>query len=261
MNYINLKYRSLLLCIIAGLFFVSCRDGNNNQSREEVSIVVYAASSMTDVLTEISLLYTKLNKSNVQFNFASSGTLARQITQGGEADVFISANEEWVNYLDSLNYTREHYPRLVSNRLVLVAPKNNNLNEIEFINKEILDSIIGSDRLVLSNPSHVPAGKYTAQALSKMGFTLSEDRILKTKDVRAALRLIELGEFSAGIVYKTDAIRSKKVDILYVFPENAHDSIEYKIVRCSESIAAKDFIEFLNSEKVKLIWDKYGFNK
>lgn len=259
-NRILLIFINTIIFIIAAFALVSCNDIHKTKSTNNQSITIYAASSMTDVLSEIVDSFSKEFLVDVRFNFASSGTLASQIIQGAEADLFISANKKWTYYLDSLGLIKLIDSSFISNQLVLIAPKRKALKKLELINAEMLDSIIGNERLVISNPSHVPAGQYAAEVLSNIGFIVDGNNVLKTKDVRSTLMLIELGEFPLGIVYLTDAMRSKKVDILHLFSIDLHSPIEYNMSVCSNNPSSKEFVKFANSTKVKSIWHKFGFS-
>jgi len=247
----------------------SCSGGSNNkeQATEPVAdkekLMIFSAASLTDVLGEIVDSFEVKYNAEVQTNMASSGTLARQIAQGSETDVYISASKKWANYVDSIgSILPGSKTEVAKNDLVLIAPLESSL-AVEVIDSTLdLMPMIGEGRLSMGDPSHVPAGKYAKQSLDYYGwYSAVEPKMLPAKDVRSALMVVELGEAPLGIVYRTDALKSKKVKILATFPESSHKPIVYVSGVCKDKPLAKSFYEFLNSEDMVPIWAKYGFKK
>lgn len=249
---------------------VSCETGNKKEAKTETAvsekqhpIMVFAATSLTDVLSEIIDSFEVKHNIKVQTNMASSGTLARQIEQGGNPDVYISANKRWADYVDSLGFilpgTRT---TIAGNNLVLIAPQNCSL-QINAIDSTLdFVSLLGKGRLSMGDPAHVPAGKYAKQSLEYFGwYNMLAGKILPAKDVRSALMIVELEESPLGIIYRTDALKSSKVKILNTFPETSHKPIVYEGGICKDNTNAKAFFEYLHSNSTTTIWVKYGFIK
>lgn len=247
------------------LIITSCESNSktNSQSNENNTITVFAAASLTDVLSEIVDSFEVNYNTYVTINFASSGTLARQIEQGATADIYISANKRWANYIDSLHLlVADTKQAIANNQLVLIAPKTSTV-KIQSIDSNIdLTPILQNDRISMGDPLHVPAGKYAKQSLTYFGwYNDIEKYILPAKDVRSALMVVELEEAPLGIVYKTDALKSEKIKILNSFPVNSHKPIVYMAGLCRNNSMANSFLNYLNSEEMIVIWKKYGFTK
>jgi len=266
MNF-NIRRICLFLLIATSLnLFTSCNGGGkkSNESTAKdtpATLTVFAAASLTDVLSELVDTFEVKNKVSVTINMASSGTLARQIEQGGTPDIYISASKKWADYIDSLGFVIAPYKEVIAkNDLVLIAPKDSPLEPL-IIDKELnILSLLGSNRLSMGDPSHVPAGRYARQSLDYFGWykTLSE-KMLPAKDVRSALMVVEMGEAPLGIVYRTDAQKSGNVKIIGTFPGDSHKPIVYVSAIITDSSLAEKFFKFLKTDEAKPIWNKYGF--
>ena len=226
-------------------------------------IVVFAATSLTNVLNEIIDSFEVKYNIQVKINLASSGTLARQIEQGAAPDVYLSANKKWVKYIDSLGFVKQKLSKeIAQNKLVLIVPENSSLGTATVDSSLNLHSFLGTNLLSMGDPKHVPAGKYAKQALEYYGFyPLVKDKILPAKDVRTALMVVEMNEVPLGIVYSTDVKSSTKVRVIGSFPPESHKPIKYISTICNTKKAALLFHEFLNSEETLPIWTKFGFLK
>ena len=198
---------------------------------DDGKITVFAAASLTNALQDIAAAYKKEKNVEVVSSFASSSTLARQIEAGAPADLFISADQKWMDYaaekkaIDAA--TRE---TLLGNSLVVVAPKASAQADFT-INKEThWISLLNGGRLAVGDPEHVPAGIYAKEALQKLGAweTLSP-KLAPAEDVRGALALVERNEAPLGIVYGSDAVASKGVKVVATFPEDSHKKVEYPV--------------------------------
>ena len=262
----NLIHRIKIL-ILTGtiLMIVSCGNGSKSTDtdKKEQNIMVFAAASLTDVLSEIIDSFEVKYQVKIQTNMASSGTLARQIEQGGTPDVYISASKKWADYVDSIGGLLPGTKmQIVKNELALIAPQNSPVKVAEIDGSLDIISMLGNNRLSMGDPAHVPAGRYAKQALEYFGWwSQLENRILPGKDVRSALMVVEMGESPLGIVYRTDALKSKKVTILSTFPEQSHKPVVYVGGICKDNDAAKQFFAFLTGEETRGIWEKYGFKK
>jgi len=241
----------------------STESPGKDRSNTPATIMVFSAASLTNVLNEFIDSFAIQQDIVVKTNLASSGTLARQVSQGEPPDIFISASPRWANYIDSLNLFEGGSPQVVAyNQLVLIAPQNHHIPELNIDKSLDLASLLQENRLSMGDPSHVPAGKYALQALTHFHLYNSiKDKMLPAKDVRSALMVVEMEEAPLGIVYRTDAIKSEKVKILATFPPDAHQPIKYVAGICRYNPQSTAFIEFLNSKTARAIWIKHGFTK
>lgn len=230
----------------------------------ENEVVVFAAASTTNAITEIGDLYAGKGKGHIQTSFASSSTLAKQIASGAPADVYLSANTKWMDFLEEQNAI-DPASRfdLLGNRIVLIVPADSPVKAVTVNDKLDLAALLGSDgRLSMGDPDHVPAGIYGKKALENLGlWDQVKDRLAPMKDVRAALVLVERAETPLGLVYTTDAAISKKVRVAATFPQDSHPPIVYPVaaVAGGKLAAAKPFLEFLNSSEARAVFTKYGF--
>lgn len=227
-------------------------------------IVVFAAASTTDAINEIGELYAAGDMGRITTSFASSSTLAKQIVNGAPADVFVSADKQWMDYLEEKNaIDKAGRFDLLGNRIVLIAPKQSPIKTVAIRSGLALAPMLGSDgRLSMADPEHVPVGIYGKKALESLGlWEQVEDRLAPMKDVRAALVLVERGEAPLGVVYATDAAISKNVRLLGTFPLNSHPPIVYPVAAVSggKSDAAGAFMEFLKTSQAREVFEKYGF--
>jgi molybdate transport system substrate-binding protein len=229
----------------------------------EAAVRVFAASSLTDVLKTIGDAYAAKGHPAPVLNFAASSDLARQIEQGAEADMFFSADEQWMDYLAGKNLidpaTRAS---LLTNRLVLVAPADKPIT-IEIKDGMNLKAALKGGKLVIANPDSVPAGKYAKEALEHFKAWTGVDKdTARAENVRAALRFVETGEAAAGIVYATDAKASgDKVVTVGEFPADSHTPITYPaaILAGKSEGPAKGFKEFLSSPEARAAFEAAGF--
>lgn len=251
------KNETLLVLLLA--FFGACR-------REEVPkgvspIVVFAAVSTSDVIREGGKQFEAKKGVPVTFSFDSSSNLAKQIKAGAPADVFLSADEAWMDDVAKAGVIRpESRIDLLGNSLVLIAPADRKF-EVEIDRRfDFSTRLPEVERIAIGDPSHVPAGRYARQALDALGWWKPlESRMIPSVDVRAALRMVEMGEADAGIVYATDAKHSDKVAVVGEFPNELHEPIRYPIALCSESHSAAEFVEFLNSPEMGAVFRDAGF--
>ena len=230
----------------------------------QTEVVVFAAASTTNAVTEIGQLYAARSMGRVTPSFASSSTLAKQIASGAPADVYISANKKWMDFLEEKNLiNRKSRLDLLGNRIVLIAPIDSAVSAIDVTPGFSVAAFLGEDgRLSIGDPDHVPAGMYGKKALENLGsWDPVKDRVAPMKDVRAALVLVEREEAPLGLVYATDAAISKKVRVVGTFPETSHPPIVYPVaaVAGGKAVAAKNFIDFLQSPESRAVFEKYGF--
>ncbi len=227
-------------------------------------ITFFAAASTTNAVTEIVNLYESRGLGKVQTSFASSSTLAKQIANGAPADIYLSANKKWMDYLEEMGAI-EHDTRsdILGNRIALIVPVKSSIQKIDIAQGMNISSFLGSDgRMAMGDPDHVPAGMYGKKALENLGlWNQVSGRIAPMKDVRAALVMVEMAETPVGLVYTTDAAVSKKVRVAGIFPLDCHPKILYpvSIVAGRKSDASKAFLDFLKTRDAREIFKKYGF--
>jgi len=216
--------------------------------------VVLAASSMQESLADVAGAWAADGHPAPVLSFAATSALARQIEQGAPADLFVSADRDWMDTLADRGLLREGTRRdIVSNRLVLVRGTGT-----------ATSGLVGLDagRLALADPVAVPAGRYAKAALESLGqWQAVESRVVPVENVRAALALVERGEAALGIVYATDAAASNKVEVVRELPADSHPPIRYPaaVLAGSEHPDAAAFLAFLQSPEAQGLFRKHGF--
>ena len=221
---------------------------------------VSAAASLTDVLREIGGVYQKQSGDTVLFNFGASSLLARQIIEGAPADLFISADELWMDRLQQRGFiVNKSRKSILSNTLVIIVPSDSALK----INsaKELADPSVRN--IAIAEPSTVPAGIYAKEYLRKLKiWDRVTDKLIPTDNVRGALAAVESGNVETGIVYKTDALISRVVRIAFEVPKADGPEILYPIAVVAESKqkdAAQRFLDYLQGAPARETFTKYGF--
>lgn len=227
-------------------------------------VKVAAAASLTDVINALTQAYEEVTPGvRITASFAGSSTLAKHIVHGAYADIFISADQEWMDYLDKQNLLQSDSRRaLASNELVLITPAATQFQmslEQEQALPRTLQTLSG--RLCTGDVTHVPVGKYAKQALEHYGwYDDLQDRLVATEDARTALAFVARGECALGIVYRTDARLSKKVRVLATFPPESHAPIVYPGALTKKAgEAGKAFWQFLQSREAAAIFAAQGF--
>jgi molybdate transport system substrate-binding protein len=225
-------------------------------------LTVYAASSLTKAVDEIAPIFAAASGVHVRASYAATSTLARQIESGAEADVFISADERWMDYLVGrsriVTATRI---TILGNRLVLIVPADGPVS-VALTPGFDLAGLLGRGRLATGDPAHVPVGRYARQALTALGvWDAAQPKLVPAESERAALALVERGEVPAGIVYENDALGSTRVRIAGVFPAASHDPITYAaaIVEGRDRPLARQFLAFLTSPAAGAVFVRNHF--
>ena len=236
--------------------------GGCTGSSPEGKLTVLAAASTTDVVSELARRYERESGLTVTCAFASSSTLARQIEAGARFDVFVSANPRWMDYVAERELIRRDTRKdLLGNDVVLVAPRGQRFAADVKRDFPIEQAFTG--KLAMGDPAHVPAGMYAKQALESLGWWVRlESRVIAASDVRNALRLVEMGEVGAGLVYRTDAAISEKVVVVAAFPPELHAPIRYPVALSAEAREqARAFLAFLESAEATAVFTRAGFRK
>lgn len=245
--------------VLASLFSTFARAAD----APEQELLVFAAASLTNALDEIGAAYTQQTRQSVKFSYAASSALARQLEAGARADVFVSADLEWMDYVQARNLIDRRSRRsLLGNRLVLVAPADSKI-DLRIAPGFALAAALGRGRLATGDPETVPAGKYARSALTSLGvWNEVADRLVRADNARSALAFIARGETPLGIVYETDARAEKRVRIVDFFPAGSHAPIVYPVaVTALARPAARQFVEFLQGAAARSAFEKYGFQK
>ena len=235
-----------------------------HQARSDETIVL-AAASLTNAFEEIGQNYESETGKDIVFSFASSSALAKQIEAGSPAQIFASADEQWMDYLAERNLI-ESDTRIspIGNSLVLIVPVDSTTADATIDGSFDLAALLGTDgRLSVGDPDHVPAGGYAREALESLGlWAAAEPRLARAEDVRAALVLVERGEAPAGIVYATDAAISERVRVVGAFPAGSHSPITYPfaIIAGQNSADAAAFFGYVTGPAGLEIFRKYGFS-
>ena len=225
------------------------------------SVTVFAAASMKNVLDEINAAFGA--KPLVKVSYAASSALMKQIEQGAPADVFISADTDWMDYGSQKKLIKdETRVNLLGNRLVLIAPKDSKLDAVTIAPGFDIPKLAGEGRIATGDVRAVPAGKYAKAALEKLGvWSATERKLAMAENVRAALALVARCEAPLGIVYETDARVEPNVKIVGVFPADSHPPIVYPVaLTATARPAAVPYLSFLRSQTAKVIFEKYGFS-
>ena len=224
-------------------------------------LTVFAAASLKNVMDEQGAAFRKAGGAEVRFSYGASSALARQIESGAPADLFVSADSDWMTYVGDRNLLKAGTRRdLLTNRLALIAPKDSKV-KLTVARGMPLARTLGSGRLAMAAPE-VPAGRYGRAALTSLGVWPSvEGKVASAENVRAALAYVSRGEAPLGVVYASDAKAEPKVKVLATFPHDAHPAIVYPVARvmASGNPGALDFVQWLQSPEAAQIFRAHGF--
>jgi molybdate transport system substrate-binding protein len=248
--------RSFVVFVVAGLFAAA------PATAQEKAVTVFAAASMKNALDDVNAAFLKQSGLKVATSYAASSALARQIEQGAPADIFASADLEWMDYAAQKKIIRgDTRVNLLGNKLVLIAPKDSNIDRVEIGQGFDLARLIGDGRITTGEVTSVPVGKYAKGALEKLGIWAPvQNKFAMAENVRAALALVARGEAVLGIVYETDAKIEPGVKIVGAFPPDSHPPIVYPV---AATMTAKPeaalYLAFLRSQTAKALFERYGF--
>lgn len=251
-------FRSLAVALVAALAAGAVT------SAEAADPTVFAAASLKNALDDVVAVYSVETGRSVTVSYAGSSALAKQIEAGAPADIFISADLSWMDYLAEKNLVRvDTRLNLLGNTLVLVAPADSTAT-LELSPGMSFDTVLGADgRLAMASVDAVPAGKYGKASLEALGaWDGVEGRVVQAENVRAALAFVATGEAALGIVYATDAAIEPKVRVVATFPEDTHPRIVYPAAVLAQA-AAEDtaaFFSYLSGPRAAAIFQKYGFS-
>jgi molybdate transport system substrate-binding protein len=226
-------------------------------------LVIFAAASLKNALDDIAAAWTKeTGKTAPRISYGASSALAKQLEQAAPADLFISADIDWMDYVEKKDLIKKDTRvNLLSNKIVLIAPKDSKV-ALDIKPGFDLAKALAGGKLAMANVDAVPAGKYGKAALEKLGaWNGVKDNIAQAENVRAALLLVARGEALLGIVYSTDAAAEPNVKIVGAFPADSHPPIIYPAAETkdSKSTDAKAFLNYLKSSKARPAFEKQGF--
>jgi len=231
-------------------------------SAQEKSITVFAAASMKNALDDVDAAFAVKTGLKVIVSYGASSALAKQIEQGAPADVFVSADTDWMDYVAGKKSINEPTRvNLLGNSIVLIAPKDSKTDNVSIGPGLDLARLAGDGKIATGDVKSVPVGKYAKAALEKFGsWQAAEPKFAMAESVRGALALVARGEAALGIVYATDAQVEPGVKVVGIFPADSHPPIIYPVAATTTAKPdTSDYLAFLRSAKAKMIFQKYGF--
>ena len=229
---------------------------------QAATFLVFAAASLKESLDDVAAAFHAASGDQARIAYGASSALARQIEAGAPAELFLSADLDWVRYVEAHRRTVGSHVALLANDLVLVAPASSGM-QLKIAPGFDLARALGGGRLAIADPRAVPAGKYARESLEKLGAWRSvRDRLAPVSDVRVALALVARGEAPLGIVYRTDALAEPRVRIVDAFPASTHAPIVYGMVLVEGATpAARAFARYCGSDAARAIWSRHGFRE
>jgi molybdate transport system substrate-binding protein len=262
--------RSLFSALLVGAFLAapaSAKDAKPSAmapaAAQDKTLTVFAAASMKNALDDVDKAYTAKTGAKIVASYAASSALAKQIEQGAPADVFVSADTAWMDYVkDKKAINEPTRVNLLGNSIVLIAPKESKIDKVTIDRGFDLAKLAGDGKVAVGDVKAVPAGKYAKAALEKLGaWTAAEPKMAMAENVRAALALVARNEAVLGIVYSSDAKIEPGVKIVGTFPATSHPPIIYPVAATSTAHkGTDDYLAFLRSSEAKAIFEKYGFS-
>ena len=249
---------SLSATLLAGLIGLAPQQA----AAQDKTLTVFAAASMKNALDDMNAVYTQATGIKVASSYAASSALARQIEQGAPADVFVSADLKWMDYLaEKKSIVGSSRVNLLGNKLVLIAPANSKIGPVTIGQGFDLAKLAGDGRIAIGDVKAVPAGLYAKAALEKLGaWQAAEPKLAMADNVRAALLLVSRGEAPLGIVYQTDARVEPGVKIVGTFPDDSHEPITYPVAATATAKPdVTSYLNFLRTKAAKTIFETYGF--
>jgi molybdate transport system substrate-binding protein len=257
--------RSAIMYRLAGIsaaFIMLLGAAWSPAAAQDKTVTVFAAASMKNALDDINAAYTAKSGTKIVVSYAASSALAKQIEQGAPADVFISADTDWMDYaIGKKNINEPSRVNLLGNTIVLIAPKDSKVDKVSIAAGFDLAKLAGDGKIATGDVKAVPVGKYAKDALEKLGaWSAAEPKFAMAESVRAALTLVARGEAVLGIVYSTDAKVEPGVKIVGTFPADSHPAIIYPVAATATAKPeSSEYIAFLKTSAAKAIFEKYGF--
>jgi molybdate transport system substrate-binding protein len=246
--------------VFAALFVIS--GAAVPAAAQDKTLTVFAAASMKNALDDIDAAYTAKAGVKIVVSYGPSSGLAKQIDQGAPADVFISADTDWMEYaIAKKNINEPTRMNLLGNNIVLIAPKDAKVDDVTIGHGFDLAKLAGDGKIATGDVKSVPVGKYAKAALERLGsWRAAEAKFAMADNVRAALTLVARNEAALGIVYSTDAKIESGIKIVGTFPADSHPAIIYPVAATTTARpGTADYLAFLRSTAAKTIFEKYGF--
>lgn len=254
----------MLSRILASLVLFAALAGAPPPAAAQERLTVFAAASLRNALDEVNAAFSAATGIAVTASYAASSALAKQIAQGAPADVYVSANVKWMDYLAQEKLVRPgSRVDLLGNSLVLIAPGDSKLDRVAIGTGFDIAKLAGGGRIAVANTQAVPAGLYAKAALQSLGaWEAAEPKLAQAENVRATLAYVARGEAPLGIVYATDAKVEPKVKIAGVFPPGSHAAIVYPVAATAagKQAPAARYLHFLQTPAAKQIFEQYGFS-
>ncbi len=251
------RFLSIVLLMLAW-------SGDPPSAAAQESLTIFAAASLKNAVDDVDAAFSRATGTKVTASYAATSALAKQIEQAAPADVFISADLKWMDYVIQHKLVKEETRvNLLGNKLVLIAPKNSKLDHVAISKGFDIAKLAGNGRIAVADPSAVPAGRYAKAALENLGaWKAAEPKLAQVENVRATLAFVARGETPVGIVYATDAKIEPKVKIIGTFPDGSHPPVTYPAAQTagSNNPNAARYLSFLRSNAAKAIFEKYGFS-
>jgi molybdate transport system substrate-binding protein len=244
-------------------FAILCGSAFSPALAQDKSLTVFAAASMKNALDDVDAAYTAKTGVKIVASYAASSALAKQIEQGAPADVFLSADTDWMDYATTKKAINEPTRvNLLGNSIVLIAPKESGISNVTIGQGFDLSKLAGAGKIATGDVNAVPVGKYAKAALEKLGaWDAAAPKFAMAESVRAALTLVARQEAVLGIVYSTDAKVDPAVKIVGTFPADSHPPIIYPVAATATAkMEAASYLAFLRSQAAKAIFEKYGFS-
>lgn len=255
--------RPLAFALLACVSIVAAASPTPASNVAPAPVTVFAAASMKESLDAAAGVFEQRTGTRVRVSYAASSALARQIEQGAPADVFLSADRDWMDHLGERRLLRAGTRRdLLASALVLVAPRDARLPRVSLKQPDSVIRALGDGRLALALTASVPAGRYAKVGFESLGlWTQLRPRVVETENVRAALLLVARSEARMGAVYATDARAEPRVRVLAAFPARSHPPIVYPVavIAASRHPRATDFANWLRSNDARAIFERHGF--
>ena len=253
--------RHLAALLVSSMSLAAAPSPTFADQAKQPELLVFAAASLTDVLKAVSADWTRATGVPVKLSFAATSALARQIEAGSDADVFVAADQEWMNYLADRALIDPATRRdLVGNSLVLIAPADSKVR-VTLRPGVDLSRALGDGRLATGDPDTVPVGRYAKAAFESLGvWDRLKNRLVPADNVRGALNFVARGEVPLGVVYATDAKAESAVRIVAAFPATSHAPIRYPAAKTARGRAeALGYLTYLNGADAVITWKKFGF--
>jgi molybdate transport system substrate-binding protein len=241
------------------LFLIVLLGSQISCKKSEITVKLFAAAGTMLPVNEVCESYKENITYKIEKNYAASGALARQINAGAEADIYISANKQWINYLNDNNLlVSKSIKEIAQNKLVVICLKEKELN-LSFNNNFNIKSAI-KDKISIGDPKYVPVGAYAKQVFDSLNWSSKiENQIILAKDVTSVLHYVELGECDWGIVYYSEAIKSDKIKIAYEIPQELYNPIIFYIALLNEKPKSTELYNYFLTNKAQQVFSNYGF--